>query len=385
MLLRHARHALLQIANAVGVTRLVAGSEWRRSRLVILCYHGISLDDEHRWNPELYMPATQFRGRMRRLREARYTVLPLAEAVQRLYDGTLPPKSVAVTFDDGSYDFFARALPIVREFDIPVTNFVATFYSRFPRPVFDPASAYLLWKGRTRRGGLDLGAVIAGARRVPIATSEERAAVWQLLAEHARRERLTAAEKDDLLAQLAAAVGIDYAAWTATRMLQQMREDELRALPRNLVDVQLHTHRHRMPADRSLFVREITDNREALEDFVPIARPRAHFCYPSGGYSVSSVRWLAELDVQSALTCDPDICTGQDHPLLLPRWTDTAVQPEAVFDGWVSGFYPRLCASPRLRERRRLRRNALVQAPEAPASRDPRSATLPPAGVSTLG
>jgi hypothetical protein len=132
-------------------------------------------------------------------------------------------------------------------------------------------------------------------------------------------------------------------------------------------------------------VREITDNREALEDFVPIARPRAHFCYPSGGYSVSSVRWLAELDVQSALTCDPDICTGQDHPLLLPRWTDTAVQPEAVFDGWVSGFYPRLCASPRLRERRRLRRNALVQAPEAPASRDPRSATLPPAGVSTLG
>ena len=174
MLLRHARHALLQIANAVGVTRLVAGSEWRRSRLVILCYHGISLDDEHRWNPELYMPATQFRGRMRRLREARYTVLPLAEAVQRLYDGTLPPKSVAVTFDDGSYDFFARALPIVREFDIPVTNFVATFYSRFPRPVFDPASAYLLWKGRTRRGGLDLGAVIAGARRVPNSSSKTR-------------------------------------------------------------------------------------------------------------------------------------------------------------------------------------------------------------------
>ncbi|MGZ8413179.1 MAG: hypothetical protein ACXW05_10640, partial [Gemmatirosa sp.] len=63
MPLRHARHFLLQCASAMGATRYVARSAWRRSRLVILCYHGISLADEHEWNPELYMPAALFRDR----------------------------------------------------------------------------------------------------------------------------------------------------------------------------------------------------------------------------------------------------------------------------------------------------------------------------------
>ena len=375
MLLRQARHLFMRLANAVGATSLVARSDWRRHRLVILCYHGISLDDEHAWNPELYMPTAQFRERMRRLRAARYNVLPLGEAVQRLYAGDLPPKSVAVTFDDGFYDFHARALPVLREFDVPATNFVATFYSHFPRPVFDPASSYLLWKGRAR-GTLALGAVITGAAEASIATPEARAEVWRQLSEHARRERLSAQEKDELLEDLATALGIDYAAWTATRMLQQMRVEELRALPSDLVDVQLHTHRHRMPADHALFVREIADNRESLDAMVDARGPRLHFCYPLGDHDPQSVRWLAELNVRSATTSDADICTPADHPLLLPRFTDTALQPDAVFDGWVSGFYPRLRWSPYLRQLRRRRRTANPPLTVPTAARPVRATTL---------
>ena len=62
--------------------------------------------------------------------------------------------------------------------------------------------------------------------------------------------------------------------------------------------------------------------------------------------------------MHSATTSDADICTRADHPLLLPRFTDTALQPDAVFDGWVSGFYPRLRWSPYLRQLRRRRRTA---------------------------
>ncbi|GLC24063.1 polysaccharide deacetylase family protein [Roseisolibacter agri] len=374
MRLLQARHLFLRLANSIGATSLVARSDWRRHRLVILCYHGISLDDEHQWNPELYMPAAQFRDRMRRLREARYNVLPLSDAVERLYEGNLPPKSVAVTFDDGYYDFHAQALPVLREFDIPATNFVATFYSNFVRPVFDPASAYLLWKGRAR-GVITLGAVIPGAASMPIVTAEERTQVWRQLREHAFRERLSAQEKDELLADLAMALGIDYQAWTATRMLQQMRESELRALPSDLVDVQLHTHRHRMPDDRALFMREIADNRESLDAMVTSGEPRAHFCYPLGNHDMQSVRWLAEMDVRSATTSDPDICTPADHPLLLPRFTDTTLQPDEVFDGWVSGFYPRLRWSPSLRELRRRRRTVSPPVAEPTAAR-PLRATL---------
>lgn len=379
MLLRPARHLLLRLANAVGVTELVARSDWRRHRLVILCYHGISLDDEHEWNPELYMPAAQFRARMQRLRAARYNVLPLGEAVQRLYAGELPPRSVAVTFDDGFYDFHARALPVLREFDVPATNFVATFYSQFPRPVFDPASAYLLWKARDR-GRLAVGDLVPGAGTMPITTREERTAVWRALRSHAKGERLSAEAKDALLAGLAARLGIDYEAWTATRMLQQMREAELRVLPGELVDVQLHTHRHRMPADRALLAREIADNREWLGALTHDGMTRAQFCYPSGCYDLRMVQWLAELDVHTATTSDPDICTAADHPLLLPRFTDTTLQPDAMFDGWVSGFYPSLRWSPYLQGLRRRRREPNPFAPP-PAATRPLQPTLSDAVV----
>ncbi|MGZ8377431.1 MAG: polysaccharide deacetylase family protein [Gemmatirosa sp.] len=351
MPLRHARHFLLQCASAVGATRYVARSAWRRSRLVILCYHGISLADEHEWNPELYMPAALFRDRMRRLRDDGYNVLPLSGAVDALYAGDLPPRSVAVTFDDGFYDFHARALPVLREFEIPATNFVATFYSLFQRPVFDPAASYLLWKARARRQ-VALGGVVPEASTLPIDTAQQRLAVWRTLTQHARQAQLSAGEKDALLSALATELGIDYAAWTATRTLQQMRDEELRALPSDLVDIQLHTHRHRMPEDRSLFVREIADNRTSIRDLVASDLPRSHFCYPSGQYHPRAVEWLGELDIQCALTCDPGICTSQDHPLLLPRFTDTSLQPTAVFDGWVSGLYSQLPLRPRLRELR---------------------------------
>jgi peptidoglycan/xylan/chitin deacetylase (PgdA/CDA1 family) len=358
MLLRHARHLLLRCASALGATRYVADSAWRRRRLVILCYHGISLDDEHEWNPELYMPAAQFRARMRQLREGGYNVLPLREAVELLYAGELPPRSVVVTFDDGCYDFQARALPVLREFDIPATNFIATFYSRFGRPVFDTALAYLLWKGRAR-GRISVAGMPDDMRSMPIATAEDRTRVWQVLYTHAQRAQLSAGEKDALLAAVATELGIDYEAWVSTRMLQQMRMDEIHALPRELVDVQLHTHRHRMPTDRQRFAREIADNRDALGDTAPDDAPRAHFCYPSGRYDLRAARWLAELGVRSAVTCEADICSPQDHPLILPRYTDTALQTDAVFDGWISGLYPLLPWTPRQGERRRHRRTAL--------------------------
>ncbi|MDF1504747.1 polysaccharide deacetylase family protein [Roseisolibacter sp. H3M3-2] len=371
---------LLRTAGALGVTRLVARSEWRRRRLLILCYHGISLEDEHRWNPELYMPAEQFRARMRHLREGGYTILPLGEAVRRLYAGDLPPRSVAVTFDDGFHDFLARAVPILREFGIPATNFVATFYSEFPRPVFDLAGSYLLWKARAR-GALALGAVIPGAAPVPIGTAEERDRAWATLRAHAHDAHMTAAEKDELLADLAAALGIDYAAWTRTRMLQQMRGDELRALPADLVDVALHTHRHRVPDEPAKFAREIVDNRASLGDLLRADRDLALFCYPTGTYDARVTQWLAGLGVRAATTSDPDLCSTSEHPLLLPRFTDTTGQPGWVFEAWASGLYAGLPVSPRVRELRRRRLGARPQAAApAPAGR-PSTAALSDAGA----
>jgi len=47
--------ATLTLLKNLGISKLVADSSWRRKRLLILCYHGVSLDDEHLRRRALYM------------------------------------------------------------------------------------------------------------------------------------------------------------------------------------------------------------------------------------------------------------------------------------------------------------------------------------------
>src|SRR5215207_8595746 len=89
--LRRLKQQTLRAARGSGVLSLARESAWRGRRLLILGYHGISSADEHEWDGELYIPLTLLRRRFVALRAGGYAVLPLNEAVRRLYDGSLPP------------------------------------------------------------------------------------------------------------------------------------------------------------------------------------------------------------------------------------------------------------------------------------------------------
>src|SRR5881397_2476419 len=142
---------VLKRSKKMGIFAAFGRSAWRTSRLLILGYHGISQDDEHLWNPALYMTQDTLRRRMELLVRNDCSVLSLCEAVTRLGTNDLPPRSVVITFDDGFYNFFARAFPVIREFGFPVTVYQTSYYSSFNRPVFDIALSYLLWKGADQR------------------------------------------------------------------------------------------------------------------------------------------------------------------------------------------------------------------------------------------
>ena len=149
------KEALFTVAKRTGAFALVRDSEWRRQRLLILCYHGVSLRDEHEWNTALYVTPDVLRMRLRFLRDGGYTILPLDAACRLLRERRLPPRSVALTFDDASVDFGVAALPILREFGAPATLYLSSYYTSVRLPVFNPMLSYVLWKGR------DSGADIA--------------------------------------------------------------------------------------------------------------------------------------------------------------------------------------------------------------------------------
>ena len=67
-MLKKVKLTALGLLRSAGAFQLVANSQWRRERLLILCYHGISLEDEHLWRPRLYMPAELLAKRLETLR-----------------------------------------------------------------------------------------------------------------------------------------------------------------------------------------------------------------------------------------------------------------------------------------------------------------------------
>lgn len=329
-MLKRAKLLALQAAENLGISRILLNSRWRQQRLLILCYHGTSLEDEHEWNSSLYLSPGILRSRLEMLRERQCAVLPLEEALQRLYSGNLPPRAVAITFDDGSYDFYKIAWPILKEFGYPVTLYFTTYYSEYNRPVFDVMCSYLLWKARSKR--LEWPEVLPS----PLTLDDTgRALADRQIKAFVLTRGFSGREKDGLLAALAARLGIDYEALCRKRLLHLVTPEEARELAAEGVEVQLHTHRHRVWRRKERFFQELDDNRARIESVSPVT-PR-HFCYTGGFHLPEFPNWLTEYGVQSATTCEAGLANYQTNPMLLPRLVDTGTLPPLVFRSWITG------------------------------------------------
>lgn len=322
---------------------MVQNSRWRRERLLILAYHGISTHDEHLWDDSMFMPAQVLRRRLELIENSRCTVLPLAEAIERLYQNDLPERSVAITFDDGAQDFHSAAFPLLRQFGFPVTVYLSTFYSDFNHPVFDVMCAYLLWKARA--SVLDLRKLIDRDESIDLEIDASRKLAVKRIREFASENQLPADAKNELLTRLAGQLEIDYLPLIDRRAMHLLNPEEVKSLAAEGVDFQLHTHRHRTPSDRDLFLREIQDNRLSIQAMT--GRRANHFCYPSGVYEFAFLPWLQEAGVTSATTCDFGLASAMSDRLLLPRLVDVSSLSEIEFESCLSGVS---AALPRRRE-----------------------------------
>lgn len=333
-MLKRLKLATLRTLKAANGFAIATTSRWRRARLLILAYHGISIDDEHEWNPSLFMSPEAFRSRLQILQDYGCEILPLAEAVQRLYAGSLPQKAVAITFDDGLYDFYKHAFPILSQFNYRATVYLTTFYTQHNFPVFDVVCPYLLWKGRANP--VNLAELMGKDQTVELSSAEARTSVMNQIHQFVREHKISAEEKDQLARKLARQLNIDYETLCAKRILHLLKPDEVRELSQSGIDIQLHTHRHRTPHERTLFQREILDNRQSIEAM--IGRVANQFCYPSGVYHADFLPWLKELNVDSATTCDPGLASRDSNRLLLPRFVDTQLCSSLEFEAWLTGI-----------------------------------------------
>src|SRR5215472_5548004 len=210
----------LQGARNLGIYSVMKRSEWRRRQLLILAYHGISQLDEHKWRPSLYMSPDLFASRLTTLSQSGCNVLSLGEALLRLKQGTLPPQSVVLTFDDGYFNFYQYAYPILRRFNYPATVYQTTYYVNVRQPIFHLVTSYLLWK--SPRKTLDAKPLIGTTRHWDLSTQENIASANFEIWKFAKSAGMCIGERQQLVERLADFLGVDYAEISNRRMFELM-------------------------------------------------------------------------------------------------------------------------------------------------------------------
>ncbi len=101
----------------------VAGVFQQNYVVPILMYHSVD-PDEKNCNMITVNPLT-FQRQMNFLKKHRYNVLPLETLVSLIKEKRrIPPRAVAITFDDGYKNVFTHAFPALKKYNLPATAFV---------------------------------------------------------------------------------------------------------------------------------------------------------------------------------------------------------------------------------------------------------------------
>jgi peptidoglycan/xylan/chitin deacetylase (PgdA/CDA1 family) len=270
-----------------------------RRRVVVLNWHHVSGEDFRR---QLGFLLT------------RHVVVRLSEAVAcAAGEASSPqrPHRIALTFDDAYESFLTGPYPVLREFGVPATLFVAPgllgtvpFWYVAERALELSAAGSFEWRGRTWDNA-------------PGRTRDKTAA--GLVAE--LKPMYPAAERDAALAGLLDALGVGRERAEAGQP-RVMSAEQVAGLDPTIVTVGAHTISHpalaRIPAEAR--AAELSDGRRECERLA--GRPVGDFAFPYGrGGDVDAACSAAarEAGFRSAFTTVKGDCGRGADPFALPR------------------------------------------------------------------
>ena len=294
---------------------LLYGSRLVRSKFVnhglILGYHRVN---NLSWDPfKLSVSPEHFAQQLEILCEYA-NVLPLHDLAIARANGHIPPRSVAITFDDGYADYLSEAQPLLGKAALPSTIFISTGY----------LGQEFWWDTLTCLVGL-LNPADALALDADGAQFEWRPDIetrtldrTTLLSELSKfLLPLSSSGRSDCLRQLA---NSSEPIATETRCNLALTESELVQLASDdLVTIGCHTVSHPMlallPADQQKA--EIMQSKQALEAMT--GQAVNGFSFPNGSKSTLSIRLVQECGFTHACASHNDVVWRNSNPFDLPR------------------------------------------------------------------
>ena len=273
-----------------------------RDQARILCYHGFSYRDEHLFSAPLFMRTEVFAERLALIERMGFAVISLDELSTRLHQKQSLRNTLIFTVDDGWTGFAEMAWPLLAAKQWPCTLYLTTWCMQHRLPVLNVLRRYLQWKGIS----------------LPNLDADDQIA-WQQIQGVAQAGDLTTSNGQALFHLIS---------------LEQTEN-----LVKQGLDIQLHTHRHRVPEQDNLLIKELEDNRQFLEQAPSIRSENLnHFCYPSGEYRPVQFATLARAQIKTATTTELGLVRSNSHPYALPRLLDADNISALEFEAELSGF-----------------------------------------------
>jgi peptidoglycan/xylan/chitin deacetylase (PgdA/CDA1 family) len=274
----------------------------------------------------------------------------MQDLVEALMTGQIPPRSVAVTFDDGYADNFHVASPLLASFEVPATIFVTAgqvgateefWWDALERIFLNagelPSVLDLVVGGQPQRWELGQSASfsIREAERwrdwradgpPPTGRHQLYRQIWQVLFDANSEER------HRLVTELTLWAGLPREARPTHRL---MTEAELRHLADGLVEVGAHTWTHPSLARLSAWDQTDELQRSKFRLEAILGRTVTGCSYPHGDYSPKTLRLVQEAGYAYA-------CGSTQIPVR--RDADRFHLPRVVVDDWNVPSFERFVA-----------------------------------------
>jgi peptidoglycan/xylan/chitin deacetylase (PgdA/CDA1 family) len=286
-------------------------------RGAILRYHSVTEDEASTLSyldHGLMVTTAAFRTQLSYLRRF-YNVLSLDEMVDRIHRGeVLPPRAVAITFDDGYVDNYTQAFPALRDEGLPATFYVTTGCLNGGPPLWTAKLRFMT--RRTTLESVTLPAPLQG--HVQIRTPAARQALFTRLV--VTLKNVPSQQRRDLIDTLGTAFAItDFSDLSSIMMTW----DQVREMHQHGMTIGAHTVSHPNLPNTGLdeATEEITGSRDTIA--AELQTPVAHFSYPNGrgsAHLTDAVRSIVRRSAfRSAVTSVPGCVRPGADPWALRR------------------------------------------------------------------
>jgi peptidoglycan/xylan/chitin deacetylase (PgdA/CDA1 family) len=284
----------------------------------IFMLHHVRPRRETPFQPNHHLEITPdfLRSVLTHLREAKIDIVTIDEMHRRVSEGNFSRRFACFTFDDGYRDNRDFALPMMREFDAPLTVYVTSDFAQGTGRLWWVALETVVAKAQTIE--FEVG---GSTVRLDATTIEAKQAAFDRIHEWMRA---LPAEYDigHQISALCTRHGIDEKA--ISRELC-MSWDELKLFADDpLVTIGAHTITHCNLAKQSdaIASHEMSISRARIE--ATLQRPAMHFAYPYGDRLAAGPREFAQAQAagfKTAVTTRPGMVypANADHLTALPR------------------------------------------------------------------